>query len=364
MDLNIINAFCLPEGEWEAAPYGNGHINDTLKVTVKTAEGEKRYVAQKVNRYVFKKPEEVMANMEKVTGYLRKLIVHEGGDPDRGTLTIIPAKDGKSYAYDADGELWRMLAFVDNTISKDLPDTPELMELSGAAFGKFQRQLADFPAAVLAETIPDFHNTPARFQQLIDAIEQDAAGRVKDVQDEIEFAMAYQANAGVLIEACAMGDIPLRVTHNDTKLNNVMLDADTRQPLCVIDLDTVMPGLSGNDFGDSIRFGASTGAEDEKDLDKIEMSLELFRAYAHGFLSACGSALTSAEIETLPLAAKLMTYECGIRFLTDYLEGDCYFRIHRSEHNLDRTRTQFKLVTDMNRKRDAMMKIIREEMPK
>ncbi len=358
MDLNIINAFCLPEGEWEAAPYGNGHINDTLKVTVKTAEGEKRYVAQKVNRYVFKKPEEVMANMEKVTGYLKKLIVHEGGDPNRETLTIIPAKDGKSYAYDADGELWRMLAFVDNTISKDLPDTPELMELSGAAFGKFQRQLADFPAAVLAETIPDFHNTPARFQQLIDAIEQDAAGRVKDVQDEIEFAMAYQANAGVLIEACAMGDIPLRVTHNDTKLNNVLLDKDTGECVCVIDLDTVMPGLAAYDFGDAIRFGANTAVEDEQDLSKVQLDLDMFEGFARGFFREAGSTFSKREAALMPMGALLITLETGLRFLADHINGDKYFKIHRENHNLDRARTQFTLVSRMEEKWGEMMNII------
>ena len=228
------------------------------------------------------------------------------------------------------------------------------------AFGSFQRQLADFPANELSETIPRFHDTPNRYRALRAAIEKDALGRAASCREEIEFALTREADAAVMINLLAAGELPLRVTHNDTKLNNVMLDAKTRKPLCVIDLDTVMPGLAANDFGDSIRFGANTGAEDEKDLKKISLSLARYEAFARGFLEACGKALTPKEIETLPWGAKLMTLECGVRFLTDYLEGDTYFRIHRPGHNLDRARTQFALVADMEKKWAQMCDIVKE----
>ena len=358
MITKIVNQFRLPEGQWEAKSYGNGHINDTLRVTVATAEGDKHFILQKVNRYVFKKPEQVMENMEKVTEYLRKVIAREGGDTKRGTLTIVPTKEGKSYTYDDDGELWRMLEFIENTMSKDLPDTPELMELCGKAFGKFQCQLADFPAAVLADTIPDFHNTPARFQQLMDAIERDEMGRAKDVQEEIEFCMLHKNDVGVLLDACYAGELPLRVTHNDTKLNNVLLDAETGEGVCVIDLDTVMPGLAAYDFGDAVRVGASTAAEDEQDLSKVGLNLEMFEAFAKGFFSEAGSTFSKREAALMPMGAMLMTLENGLRFLTDHLNGDKYFKIHRENQNLDRARTQFTLVSCMEEKWGDMMNII------
>ena len=226
------------------------------------------------------------------------------------------------------------------------------------AFGTFQNQLADFPAETLSETIPRFHDTPNRYTLLREAINADRMGRVKDVQYEIGFYLFHEAEAGVLMDMSRRGELPLRVTHNDTKLNNVMLDKRLRTPLCVIDLDTVMPGLVANDFGDGIRFGASTAAEDERDLSKVTMSLELFEAYAGGFLGACGKRLNQGEIETLPMGAKLMTLECGVRFLTDYLNGDVYFHITRPEQNLDRARTQMTLVKDMETKWDRMQRII------
>ena len=250
-----------------------------------------------------------------------------------------------------------MYDFVTGSLCMDAAETPEDFRQSAVAFGAFQCQLAEFPAETLAETIPHFHDTPDRYRQLHEAMEKDVCGRRAEVQAELEFALAHEEEAGVLTRMLARGELPLRVTHNDTKLNNVMLDADTRKPLCVIDLDTVMPGLAAYDFGDSIRFGASTAAEDEKDLDKVEMSLELFEIYASGYLSTC-TTLTTAEKRSLPMGAKLMTLECGVRFLTDYLSGDTYFRIHRPEHNLDRCRTQFKLVADMEKKWDEMQRIV------
>ena len=358
--IEMARRFALPQGEITAEPYGNGHINDTLCVCVKTQEGTRRYIMQRVNRYVFKRPEDVIANIARVTEYLRGIIAAEGGDPARETLTLVPTADGKLFAYDEDGELWRMYLFIEETISRDLPDTPELFALSGAAFGRFQRQMGGFPAASLVESIPDFHNTPARYAQLMDAVARNEAGRLGEVGEELAFCRRYEREVHTLLDALAAGEIPLRVTHNDTKLNNVLLDAQTGRGVCVIDLDTVMPGLAAYDFGDSIRFGANTAEEDERDLSKVSLSLPMFEAFARGFLGEAGQVMGRREIELLPMGAKLMTLECGMRFLTDYLNGDKYFRIHRPGHNLDRARTQFALVRSMEENWDAMQEIVRK----
>ena len=330
--------------------YGNGHINETY--LVKTTSGLD-YILQKINTNVFQNVEGLMANIVAVTEYLAA----RDGDP-RHTLHVVPTLDGKSFFRDPEGGCWRVYDFVTDSICLEKVESEEDFVQSAIAFGQFQRQLAEFPAATLTETIPHFHDTADRVRQLRDAIAADKAGRLQKVQSEIAFALDRAEEAGCMVRMLAEGKLPLRVTHNDTKLNNVMLDAATRKPLCVIDLDTVMPGLAANDFGDSIRFGASTAAEDEKDLDKVEMSLPLFEAYARGFLGACGESLTDEEIRTLPMGAKLMTYECGIRFLADYLNGDTYFRTHYPEQNLDRCHTQFKLVADMEKKWDAMAAVI------
>ena len=362
MDRNvekIIAQFVLPQGDMEAAAYGNGHINDTLCVIVHTESGDRRYILQRVNSYVFPKPVQVIENIEKVTDYLRGIIEREGGNPERETLTLVPTKDGKHYTIADDGELWRMYLFVEGTKSVDLPDTEALFKLSGRAFGRFQQQLGGFDAAQLHETIVNFHNTPARYQQLEDAIARNEAGRLEQVQEEIAFCRGYAREVHALLDAMKAGEIPLRVTHNDTKLNNVLLDEKTGEGVCVIDLDTVMPGLVAYDFGDSIRFGANTAAEDETDLDKVQFSLPMFRAFAEGFLAEAGEALTAREKELLPMGAKLMTLECGMRFLADHLNGDKYFRVHRENHNLDRARTQFTLVRRMEENWDAMADIIR-----
>ncbi len=355
----VLAQFEMPQGEMEALPYGNGHINDTLCVTVYNEKGHKRFIMQRVNNYVFPKPIEVIENIEKVTAYLRGIIEENGGDAERETLTLVPAKDGKNYVIAEDGQLWRVYLFVEGTKSVDLPDTEELFELSGKAFGKFQRQLGGFDAAQLHETIVDFHNTPARYQQLMDAVARNDAGRLDGVQEELAFCIAREKDVHVLLDALNNGEIPLRVTHNDTKLNNVLLDMHTGEGVCVIDLDTVMPGLAAYDFGDSIRSGASTAAEDERDLDKVQLSMPMFEAFARGFLAEAGDALTAREKELLPMGAKLMTLECGMRFLADHLNGDKYFRVHRENHNLDRARTQFTLVRHMEAHWDELMEIIR-----
>ena len=355
---NIIEQFDIPGGETEAAAYGNGHINDTLRVTVKTEAGEKRYILQRVNSYVFPHPVEVIENIEKVTAYLGGIIEKDGGDPLRETLTLVKTKDGDSYVIAEDGELWRMYLFIEGTKSVDLPDTQALFELSGRAFGKFQRQMGDFPAEQLHETIVDFHNTPARYAQLMDAVRRNDAGRLGEIGPELAFCMGYGQEVHVLLDAMKAGEIPLRVTHNDTKLNNVLLDAQSGEGVCVIDLDTVMPGLAAYDFGDSIRSGASTAAEDERDLEKVQFSLEMFEAFARGFLAEAGATLSKREKELLPMGAKMMTLECGMRFLADHLNGDKYFRVHREGHNLDRARTQFALVRSMEAQWAELEKII------
>ena len=334
--------------------YGCGHINETYLVQT---ESGTRYILQKINQRIFKDVFKLMENIASVTAFLSK----QTSDP-RKVLTLIPTQDGKCYYQDADGGYWRMYAFVEDSICLQQPENPADFYESAVAFGDFQQRLKDFPAHLLHEVIPNFHNTPDRYRIFRETLAKDPCGRAKDVQAEIDFVLAREKEAGTLVDLLAAGKLPLRVTHNDTKLNNVMLDAATRTALCVIDLDTVMPGLSLYDFGDSIRFGAASAAEDEQDLSKMELRLDLFEIYTKGFLAACPD-LTAAERENLPMGAKLMTLECGVRFLTDYLDGDHYFATHRPGHNLDRARTQFKLVSDMERKWAQMHQIVQQLAP-
>lgn len=336
-------------------PYGSGHINDTFLV-----EGEKKFILQRMNRSIFSKPEEVMENILGVTTFLKKKIADAGGDEQRETLTVISTKEQKPFYLDEQGEYWRMYYLIEDAVSYDQVEKDEDFYESALAFGKFQQMLADYPAKALHETIPGFHDTKARYEVFLEAVEADVCGRAKDVAEEIEFFRARKETACVLGDMLAEGKMPLRVTHNDTKLNNIMVDNQTRKGICVIDLDTVMPGLAVNDFGDAIRFGASTGAEDERDLSKVSCDLKLFRIYTEGFLVGCAGNLTDTEIAMLPMGAKVMTYENGIRFLTDYLKGDVYFKIHREKHNLDRCRTQMKLVADMEEKWEKLQEIVQD----
>ena len=350
--------FAFPGTFVEAIPYGNGHINDTYRLTFEQSGRLVHYILQRMNRKVFQRPEELMENIEGVTAWLKKKIQENGGDIYRETLNVIPSADGKAWCVDDTGEYWRAYYFIENALCLDQAAGTQDFYESAVAFGHFQRLLSDYPADTLHETIPDFHNTPDRFRKFRTAVEADACGRAAAVQDEIRFVMDREAFTHTLMDRLAEGKLPLRVTHNDTKLNNIMLDEKTRKGICVIDLDTVMPGLSVNDFGDSIRFGASTGAEDEKDLTKISCDMKLYDLYTKGFIEGCGGILTDMEIKCLPIGAKVMTYECGMRFLTDYLSGDTYFKIAYPEHNLDRARTQLKLVADMEAKWDQMEKIV------
>ena len=351
-------AFALAGDIVSIERYGSGHINDTFRMVTQGKQGEKVYILQHMNGDVFDDCDQLMSNVQRVTAHLADKIEKQGGDPERETLQVVPTKTGKAYHRDENGDGWRVYPFITNATSYDRPDTPEKFRQSGLAFGKFQYLLADFPAADLYETIINFHNTVDRFAKFKHAVEQDVMGRAKDVQEEIAFVLNREQDCAFFGDLLAKGEVPLRVTHNDTKLNNVLFSIDTGEAICVIDLDTVMPGFAAHDFGDAIRFGASTGAEDEVDLSKISCSMQMFEAYLQGFLKGCGGRLTRKEMETLPMGAKIMTFECGMRFLTDYLEGDVYFRTHREGHNLDRARTQFKLVADMETKWEEMSIIV------
>ena len=338
-------------------PYGEGHINSTYDAWYRKADGSRyRLLLQKINTYVFRDPDALMRNIVGVTGYLRRTV------SERETLTVIPTTDGQVYSRDPNGDCWRCYVFIEGATAYQRIEKDSDFDTCGETFGRFQSLLAEYPAAQLAETIPHFHDTPSRFAALHAAIEADAAGRAAEVAEEIRFALAREESAGRLVDGMADGTLPCRVTHNDTKLNNILIDDKTGRGLCVIDLDTVMPGAAAFDFGDCIRFGASTAAEDEKDLSRVEMSLHLFSVFARGYLRAAGSFLTPAEVDSLAEGARLMTLECGVRFLTDYLEGDKYFRIHYPEQNLDRCRTQFKLVADMEEKMSEMQRIVHEAL--
>lgn len=357
---DAIKAFCF-DGEFvDFRPFGNGHINDTYLVRFRLNGKTKKYILQRINHGVFKQPEQVMVNVIAVTEFLSKKISENGGDPEREALNVIKAKNGKGFYIDGYGNFWRSFLFISDAISLELPEDDNDFFQSAVAFGAFQKQLGDFPAEELFETIKDFHNTPVRYQNFLNSLEKNISGRAESAKKEIEFVKARKDFTTVLEDAHAKGFLPKRVTHNDTKINNVMLDKDTREPVCVVDLDTVMPGYSVTDFGDSIRFGASTAAEDERDLDKVHFDIGLFETYTRGFLNGCGGILTDEEIMLLPEGAKMMTLECGMRFLADYIDGDTYFKTRYFDHNLVRCRTQFKLVEEMEQQWDEMKKIVRK----
>ncbi|MDP4133933.1 MAG: aminoglycoside phosphotransferase family protein [Bacillota bacterium] len=336
----------------KAKPFGDGHINDTYVIE------SPPYVLQRINTEVFKNPDNLMENIVSVTRYLRDYIKKEGGDPDRETLTVIMTKGDKSYYQASNGKYYRIYKLIQKAKTYNQVETLDQFYNAAKAFGKFQNMLSDFPAESLYETIPDFHNTSKRYDNLEKAISDDLSGRAKDVEKEIEFALSMKKYASSVTDAIAEGTIPVRVTHNDTKLNNVMLDDTTGEGVCVIDLDTVMPGSLLYDYGDALRFGASSAAEDETDLSKVYFDMELFESFTKGYLEETGNILTEKERELLPLSALLLTLECGTRFLADHLNGDTYFKIHRPGHNLDRARNQFKLVSDIESKLPEMKKVV------
>ncbi len=346
----IMNAFSL---EFTVDPYGDGHINDTF-----VADAKPRYILQRINTSVFKNPQKLMENIYAVTRHLRGIIKENGGNPERETLNVVKTKDGKLFFESKEGKCYRMYKFIDDTITLNLPENPEQFESSAKAFGRFQNMLSNFDASSLYETIPDFHNTPKRTENLIKAYEEDVAKRKDEVKEIYDAYLEFASDCATITKDLESGKIPTRVTHNDTKLNNVLFDAQTKEGLCVIDLDTVMPGSLLFDYGDSLRFGASSAAEDEADLDKVFFRLEYFEGYTKGFLSELGDKITEREIELLPLSALTMTYECGIRFLTDYLNGDTYFKIHYADQNLVRAKNHLKLCQDIFAKLGEMKKIV------
>lgn len=361
MEINkVLEQYDLPDTLLGAVRYGHGHINDTFCVVCQPEEGDCiRYILQGMSTVAFKEPKKLMDNFISITNYLGEQIRRAGGDPMRETLSTVKTKSGQDFVTDENGKLWRLVPFIENTDCFQSA-TPERFEASARAFGKFQYMLRNFPAETLHEPIENFHNTENRYQKFEAALNADKLHRAAAVQNEIAFVKARKANCSVVLQAQRDGKLPLRVTHNDTKLNNILFDRDTGEGICVIDLDTTMPGLSINDFGDSIRFGANHTKEDEKDLTKVTFDIDLYEVYVRGFIQGAQGTLTQAELAYLPWGARLMTLECGIRFLTDYLEGDHYFRTHYPEQNLDRCRTQFKLVADMEAQFEEMIEIVKK----
>ena len=311
----VLQKFFPGEEIVSVGPHGSGHINHTF--AVETAGGQK-YILQKINTEIFKDVEGLMENVVNVTDYLRRQIAKEGGDPERGTMRALPTVDGKYYFKDAAGGCFRVYRLIDDVISLDQAENEEALYASGLAFGRFQAQLADYPAQTLHETIPDFHNTPKRYQAFEKAVEEDCCKRAASAAAEIAFIKARKAQTEILTDLLKAGELPLRLTHNDTKLNNVLLDPQTYEAVCIVDFDTIMPGLTAYDFGDAIRFGANTAVEDEPDTSRVSLSLPLYKAYVKGFMEGCGERLTPKEIETLPLGAKTITLEQGIRLLSDF----------------------------------------------
>lgn len=356
---HVADSFAVHGAFLSAAPYGSGHINDTFSAVYDQAGTRVRYILQRVNQRIFKDGPALMDNVRRVTQHQGRRLLETGADDaSRRALTLIPTREGAAFHVDAEGGLWRMYLFIERATGHDRIEHASQAESAARAFGAFQKLLVDLPGGPLHETIPQFHDTRSRFAALVRAIEADPRNRAAEVRDEIAFALARETDTGVLLEHQQAGRIPTVVTHNDTKLNNVLLDDATGEGLCVIDLDTVMPGLALYDFGDMVRTATNSAAEDERDLARVEMRMPIFEALARGYLASAGEFLCPLEKELLPFAGKLLTLECGLRFLTDYLQGDVYFKIHRPEHNLDRCRNQFRLMESIEHQGDAMQAFV------
>ena len=361
-DFNkVISKFDLDVELISCERYGEGHINETYLAVVKEDGKEKNYIVQKINSKLFKDVDKLMNNIRLVTEFNRARIIERGGNPDRESLSIVYAKDGKPYHYCACCDAYfRIYKFITDAIAYQVVEKPEHFYESAVAFGNFANLLAEFDAKELYEVLPDFHNTEKRFRDFEASLKADKMGRAASVKEEIDFYLSRKDYCGRIVNLLKTGEMPTKVTHNDTKLNNVMIDANTGKNVAVIDLDTIMPGSICYDFGDSIRFGCNPAAEDEPDLSKVNFDINLFESYAKGYLSAVGKGATQIERDNLAFGAILMTYECGMRFLADYLDGDVYFRTHREGHNLDRTRTQIKLVKDMEKLLPEMEAIVKK----
>ena len=356
----IASKFCIKDNFIKAEPFGSGHINDTYKVVYSVDGKNVKYIFQKINTKVFRKPENLMENVSRVLDHSAKKL---GSLPDseRRCIHLVPTVDGKMYYIDGD-ECWRSYKFIDNACTYNTLETEEQAYQAAKAFGNFQMLLADLPGERLHETIPNFHNTPSRLFDFDEAVRKDVCGRAETAKNEIRFVQEHRWMAPVLIDLMKKGEIPERITHNDTKLNNVLLDDTTGEGICVLDLDTVMPGLSLYDFGDLVRTSVSPADEDETDLSKVCVRMDIFRALVRGFLDGAQGCLTKKELELLPFSGELITFEIGLRFLTDYLNGDNYFKISRDNHNLDRCRTQFMLVKRLIEQEKKLKKIVKEFM--
>ena len=355
---NILPKFAF-EGKYkEVHEQTSGNINNTYRLTYEQDGQMYHYILQHINNYVFKDPKAVMENIERVTSFLHDALVSNGVDPNRRVLELVPTKAGGSLYIDPKGGFWRAYIFITNASAYDAPQKPIHVFETGRAFGEFQKLLSDFPAAELHETIPNFHNTTRRFYTFVAAVAEDKAGRVKQVEDEIEFMFEHRKLMNGIVSRLESGELPTRVTHNDTKINNVMIDNDTDKAICVIDLDTVMPGSALYDYGDAIRFCANTAAEDEPDISKISLDMDKFRQFTEGFLSEVKGFLPDEEIRLLPMGALVMTGELAMRFLTDYIDGDLYFKVNSPDHNLVRTRAQMALLRDMEAKYDEMCRVV------
>ena len=341
--------------------YGEGHINQTFLAKMQKDGVITDYILQRINSNLFKDVPRLMENIRLVTEYNREKIKKSGGNPDRESLSLVYTHDQKPYCYDEESQgYFRVYIFITDAIAYQTVEKPEHFYQSAVAFGNFANLLSEFDASALYESIPNFHNTVKRYENFIKAVEEDKMGRAKEVQAEIEFVKNRKDYCGRIVSLLESGEMPTKVTHNDTKLNNVMLDKETGVPVAVIDLDTIMQGSICYDFGDSIRFGCNHADEGEQDLSKVNFDIDLFREYTKGYLSAIGKGITKCEKDNLAFSSILMTFECGMRFLTDYLEGDTYFRIKRPSHNIDRTRMQFKLIKDMEKLLPEMEKIVNE----
>jgi hypothetical protein len=355
----ICQAFEIDGDYVMCRPFGSGHINDTYQVAVENTVGPAKFIFQRINHNIFTNVAGLMDNFSRVTSHLReKLAAMPGRDPGRETLSLVPTCDGNTFHVDENGNHWRAYVFVDEARTFDeVQDAAHAFE-AAKTFAEFQKLLMDLPEPELVETIPDFHHTPKRFRKLVAAIEADAAGRAALAKPEIEFALARGESTNLVVDMLASGDLPWRVTHNDTKINNVLINNADGRGLCVIDLDTVMPGSVLYDFGDQVRTTTGTAAEDEEDLSKVTFQIDMFEQLVNGYLSVGREFLTANEIKLLAFAGRLITFEIGIRFLTDYLEGDVYFKVHKDNHNLYRARTQFEMVRQMEEQADRMEAII------
>ena len=359
MNEYVFNNFQVEGNLLSIQRYGEGHINETYLLILEKDGVKTKYILQKINKFLFKNVDELMSNIYYVTNHIKSKVLERGGDVNREVLTIIFTKDNQTYYHDnVEDEYYRMYVFINHATAHQKEERKGQFYNSAVAFGTFAKELKDLDARKLFEILPDFHNTEKRYDNFIKSLKIDALNRAKDVKDEIDFIIKRKEYVSRIVDLINKGIMPLKVTHNDTKLNNVMLDDVTDEPVAVIDLDTVMPGSICYDFGDSIRFGCNTSREDEIDLSKVDFDVNLFEEYTKGYLSSFGSDITKIEKDNLAFGSILMTFECGMRFLTDYLDGDTYFRVTREGQNLDRCRVQFKLVSEMEKKLDLMNEIV------